>query len=102
MPIYMSLDGIPGDATDGEITGAIQLLSFSWGDQNSLAIASSGGGAAGRATFKNLTITKTVDRSSPLLFFAVASGQHIKSAVIYVHQQTSPSPAHAALPGPGV
>jgi type VI secretion system secreted protein Hcp len=57
------------------------VLSFSWGVSNPQVI-SGGGAGAGKATFHDLTIVHTLDKASPSLLKACASGTHIKDAII--------------------
>ena len=51
-----------------------------------------GGGGAGKVSFQDLHfVTKTVDKSSPKLFLAGASGEHIKDATLFVRKAGSNS-----------
>ena len=77
---YLEIDGIKGESSAKGHEGAINVESFSWGVSNP-AVGSAG---AGKATFKEFTVTKKTDTSSPKLMVACASGQHIKSAVLTV------------------
>lgn len=77
---FLKLDGINGGATDKSHKGDIEVSSFSFGVSNSGAHGAGGGGGAGKTTFQSFTISKTLDKSSPLLFSAAASGKHIKFA----------------------
>ena len=43
---------------------------------------SGGGGGAGKASFHDLTFTHVLDRASPLLMKACATGQHLKEATL--------------------
>lgn len=66
---------------DGSIVGdapgnGIEVMSFSWGAAQSGTQSSGGGGGAGKVRFSDLTITKHVDKASPKLFEACASGKH--------------------------
>ncbi|WP_266190282.1 type VI secretion system tube protein Hcp [Candidatus Nitrososphaera gargensis] len=47
-------------------------------EQHRVTPSSGGGGGAGKATFSDLNIMKTLDKSLPKLFEAVASGEHIR------------------------
>src|SRR6266545_5635490 len=49
---------------------------------NTGSIGSGGGGGAGRATFQDLSIVHKIDRASPQLLQACATGQHLKEATI--------------------
>jgi type VI protein secretion system component Hcp len=64
-----------------ESLGSFEVLAFSWGASNSSTASGSGGGA-GKATIQDVSFTKYVDAISPLLFHAVATGQHLQSATI--------------------
>jgi type VI secretion system secreted protein Hcp len=78
--IFLKLDGIPGESTDSQHPGEIDVTSFDVGVKNTGGGAAGGGGGAGKATFSPVTFTKLYDKSSPLLLKATASGQHIRSA----------------------
>ena len=50
---------------------------------------SSGGGAgAGKAQLQDLTVVKNLDKASPHLFTACASGEHLKKAVLTLRRPT--------------
>ncbi|HTA15778.1 MAG TPA: type VI secretion system tube protein Hcp, partial [Solirubrobacteraceae bacterium] len=50
--------------------------------QGSAVPANGSGAGAGKVSIQSFSITKTLDKSSPLLFQAVATGQHFKDAVL--------------------
>jgi type VI secretion system Hcp family effector len=78
---FLKLDGISGEAKDKQHKGDIEISSFSFGVSNQLNIGSQSSGAgAGKVTFNAFNITKKIDKASPLLFNAAASGKHIKLA----------------------
>src|SRR4029450_6240559 len=78
--IFAKLGDIKGESTDAKHTDEIEVLSFSWGVTNP---APSGSGAgAGKATFKDLSITHHIDKASPKLLEACATGTHLKDATI--------------------
>ena len=73
---FLKIDGIKGESTDKEHSGEIQVNSFSFS-------AHAGGGVgAGKSTIQSFTITKSIDKSSPLLFQAEATGKMMKEAVL--------------------
>ncbi len=78
---FLKLDGIKGESTDKIHKGEIQIDGFALSAQGG-AQASGGGGGAGKVTIQSFSITKTLDKSSPLLFQAAATGQHIKDATL--------------------
>jgi type VI secretion system secreted protein Hcp len=76
---YLIVDGIPGPSTSK--SGAIDILSFSFGASNTAVIGagSSGGEArAGRANLSDVSVMKVLDKTSPLLFDHCVSGDYIK------------------------
>ena len=71
---YMTIDGVQGQ---------VEISSFSWGVSNSASIGSQSSGAgAGKITFNPFSITRKIDKSSPVLYDLVVKGTHIKSAVL--------------------
>ena len=84
--IFLKLDGIKGESADAKHKDEIHIESFSWGMNQTGAHGSGGGGGAGKVSVHDISITKHVDKSSPLLMLACASGQHIKEALVTVRK----------------
>lgn len=83
---FLKLDSVKGESTDKSHKGEIAISSFSIG---ATAARSSGGGAgAGKVSFSSFTITKRIDKASPLLFQGAASGKHYKEAVVAFARKT--------------
>ncbi|HEY7292838.1 MAG TPA: type VI secretion system tube protein Hcp [Vicinamibacterales bacterium] len=80
--IFAKLGDIKGESLDDKHKDEIEVLSYSWGVTNSGTMLAAGGAAAGRATFKDISIVHRVDKSSPLLMQACATGVHLKDATI--------------------
>ena len=81
--VFIKFDGVDGESVDELHRGAIDVQSFSWGMSNSGAPA---GGGAGKASFQDINFTRYIDKSSPLLAKACASGKHIAKAEIFVRK----------------
>ncbi len=79
---YLKLEGIDGESSDDKHKGEIELMSFSIGVSQAGSAGAGGGGGTGKARFHDFSITKTVDKSSPKLFLAGASHQHIKTGIL--------------------
>jgi type VI secretion system secreted protein Hcp len=77
--IFAKIGDIKGESPDDKHKDEIEVLSFSWGVANSATI---GGGGAGRATFRDLSFTHKIDKASPRLLQACATGAHLKDATI--------------------
>jgi len=79
---YVVIQGVEG-GDPGSTSIAVE--SWSWGVSSSAAFGGGGGGGgAGQATLKELTITKTIDKASPVLARRCALGQHIQQVVLTV------------------
>jgi type VI secretion system secreted protein Hcp len=78
---FLKIDGVEGESQDSKHKGEIQLQSFSWSETQSER-PTGGGGGAGRVKMSNFEFTMLTNKASPRLLLAVASGQHIKSAVL--------------------
>jgi type VI secretion system secreted protein Hcp len=81
--IFAKIGDIKGESADDKHKDEIEVLSFSWGVTNSATIGGGGGGGGvGRATFHDLSFTHTIDKASPRLLQACATGTHLKEATI--------------------
>ena len=80
--IFAKIGDIKGESLDSKHKNEIEVLSFSWGVANSGSAAPGGGGGAGKATFQDLLIVHGIDKATPELLTACASGLHIKDATI--------------------
>lgn len=81
---FLKMDGIPGESKDLKHKGEIDLESFSWAESNpSKPSAGRGGGSgAGKVAMHDFHFVTRVNKASPLLFLACATGKHIKDAVL--------------------
>ena len=80
--IFAKIGDIKGESADAKHKDEIEVLSFSWGDSNTASVTTGGGGGAGKATFQDLMIVHNIDKASPRLLEACATGQHLKDATI--------------------
>ncbi|HLJ13779.1 MAG TPA: type VI secretion system tube protein Hcp [Bryobacteraceae bacterium] len=79
---FLKIDGIKGESLDSKHKDEIQIQSYSWGEQNSGTFSDTSGGGAGKVQMHDFTFTQVVQKSSPLLVKACATGQHIKNAIL--------------------
>jgi len=79
---FLKVDGVEGESTDDKHNDEIDVLSWSWGVQQSGTMAHGGGGGEGKASFNDFNFTHHVDKASPVLLKACATGEHIKEAVL--------------------
>ena len=79
--IFAKLGDIKGESLDSKHKGEIEVLSWSWGLSNPVSLAGSGAGQ-GKAHFHDLSFTHKIDKASPALMQACATGVHLKEATI--------------------
>jgi type VI secretion system secreted protein Hcp len=84
---FLKFEGppVPGESTAVGHEGEIDIVSWSFGETRATAAGGGGGGrAAGRVSMTDFHFTKRVDKASPALFLACASGTHYKTATLTV------------------
>lgn len=79
---FLKIDGIQGDSRDAKHKGEIELESFSWGETQQASAAQRAGGGAGKVSMQDFHFTTFVNKASPKLFLACATGKHIKEATL--------------------
>src|SRR5215213_8650303 len=80
--IFAKLGDIKGESLDAKHKDEIEVLSWSWGVSQSGSPAHGGGGGAGKASFNDFHFLHNVDKASPVLMKACATGEHIKEVTI--------------------
>jgi type VI secretion system secreted protein Hcp len=81
--IFAKLGDIKGESIDDKHKDEIEILSWSWGVSNAGGrLVPGGGGGAGKATFHDFSFTHKIDKASPVLMRACATGVHLKDATI--------------------
>jgi len=64
----------------------IDILAWSWGLSQSGSFHTGGGGGAGKANFQDISVTKWIDKSSPILMLYCANGDHFSEAKLIVRK----------------
>ena len=81
--IFAKLGDIKGESLDDKHKDEIEIMSWSWGVSNTAGFKGVEGGAgAGKANFHDLSFTHKIDKASPVLMQACATGVHLKEATI--------------------
>jgi type VI secretion system secreted protein Hcp len=80
--IFAKLGDIKGESLDSKHKEEVEVLSWSWGVNQTGTMAHGGGGGEGKAAFSDFNFTHRIDKASPLLLKACATGEHIKEATI--------------------
>ena len=84
--MFLKLDAIAGESIDKTHKGEIQVLAFSFGATQSGSTHIGGGGGSGKVNFQDISFTKYVDKSTPILLQMVANGKHFKEANLTVRK----------------
>jgi type VI secretion system secreted protein Hcp len=84
--IFAKIGDIKGESLDSKHKAEVEVLSWSWGVTNAAPIKGGSGAGAGKASFHDFNFTHHVDKASPVLLKACATGQHIKEATITVRK----------------
>jgi type VI secretion system secreted protein Hcp len=79
---FAKIGDIKGESKDSKHGGEIDVLSWSWGVSQSGTMAHGGGGGAGKASFSDLSFMHALDKASPVLMKACATGEHIKEGTL--------------------
>jgi type VI secretion system secreted protein Hcp len=77
---FLKIDGIEGESTDDKHKNEIDVESWSWGETNAGTHAGGGGGGAGKVVMQDFHFVMKVNKATPKLMLACATGQHIKDA----------------------
>jgi type VI secretion system secreted protein Hcp len=80
--VFLKLGDIKGESKDSKHAGEIDVLSWSWGVSQTGVMSHGGGGGAGKANFSDLSFVHQLDKASPVLMAACATGEHIKEGTL--------------------
>jgi type VI secretion system secreted protein Hcp len=79
---FLKFGDIKGESTDSKHKDEIAIESFSWGVAQHGVQGVGGGMGSGKAAFTDFSVVKVVDKASPALFQACATGKHIKEVLV--------------------
>nr|WP_297352312.1 type VI secretion system tube protein Hcp [uncultured Caldimonas sp.] len=84
--MFLKIDDVKGESVDSKHKGTIDVLAWSWGMSQSGTTHVGGGGGAGKVAVQDISLTKYVDKSSPVLMLSCCNGKHFKEAVLTVRK----------------
>ena len=79
---FLKIDGIQGESQDKTHKNEIEIESFSWGESNSGTASKGGGMGAGRVAMQDFHFVMGINKASPKLMLACATGEHITKATL--------------------
>jgi type VI secretion system secreted protein Hcp len=84
--MFLKLNGIDGESRDKKRSGQIDILAWSWGMSQSGTTHTGSGAGAGKVSVQDISITKWIDKSSPILIQKCAKGTHIPDGELVVRK----------------
>jgi type VI secretion system secreted protein Hcp len=84
--MFLKLAGVDGESRDKKRSKQIDILAWSWGMSQSGTTHMGGGGGAGKVSVQDISITKWIDKSSPVLVQKCAKGTHIDDGELVVRK----------------
>ena len=90
--MFLKLGDIKGESRDQAHRDEIDITEWAWGLAQTGSMHTGTGGGAGKVNVANLNLTKPLDKSSPNLMMACASGKHYPEARLVVRKAGGASP----------
>lgn len=84
--MFLKIDDVKGESADDKHKDMIDVLAWSWGMSQSGTTHMGGGGGAGKVSVQDISLTKYVDKSSPILMMSACNGKHYKEALLTVRK----------------
>lgn len=79
---FLKIEGIEGESGDEKHKNEIELESWSFGESQVGTMSHGGGGGAGKVQMQDFHFVMRINKASPKLFLACATGEHIKKSVL--------------------
>lgn len=83
---FLKVDGVLGESVDAKRAGASAILSWSWAVEQPGSSQDGGGSGVGRADYRDLMLTKYVDRATPVLWRACCTGARFATATLILRK----------------
>jgi type VI secretion system secreted protein Hcp len=90
--MFLKLGDIKGESKDSVHKKEIDIHTLHWGMTQSGSMHQGGGGGTGKVSINNLSLTKSLDKSSPNLMMACSSGKHYPEATLTLRKAGGGSP----------
>jgi type VI secretion system secreted protein Hcp len=84
LDMFLKLDGVPGESSDDKHAKEIDVLDWSWGVNGALPRVQKT--AAQPFCAQGISLTKVVDRSTPVLLSKAAAGESIPNATLTIRR----------------
>lgn len=84
--MFLKIEGVTGESRDAKHAGEIDVLAWNWGMSQSGSMHVATGGGSGKVNIQDITLTKKVDKASPVLFKYCCDGNHFPSGLLTVRK----------------
>jgi len=84
--MFLKLADLKGESRDSKHKDETEVLAWSWGMSQSGTTHSGTGGGAGKVAVQDLSITKYVDKATPMLMLACCNGKHFDQGLLTVRK----------------
>lgn len=79
---FLKITGIEGESQDAKHHDEIDVVSWSWGESQTGTMAVGGGGGSGKVQMQDFHFVMYMNKATPKLFLACASGEHLATVVL--------------------
>lgn len=90
--MFLKLEGVEGEAQDSKHGKEIDVLAWSWGMSQSGTMHVGGGGGGGKVSIQDISLTKYIDKASPVLMQYCSSGKQFKEGLLTVRKAGGDNP----------
>jgi type VI secretion system secreted protein Hcp len=90
--MFIKIDNVKGEAQDKSHKEEIDVLAWSWGLSQSGTMHAGGGGGGGKVAVQDMSLTKWIDKSSPILMEYCCNGKQYKEAKLTVRKAGGDNP----------
>ncbi len=84
--MFIKIGDIVGESKDAKHAASIDVLAWSWGMSQSGTMHVGGGGGSGKVNVQDLSVTKWVDKASPVLASMCCDGSQMPEAKLTVRK----------------
>jgi type VI secretion system secreted protein Hcp len=79
---FLDIEGIEGESQDDKHKAKIDVENWSWGETQAGTFGGGGGGGGGKVNMQDFQFVMKVNKASPKLMLACATGEHLKGATL--------------------
>jgi type VI secretion system secreted protein Hcp len=90
--MFLKLDNVKGEAQDKAHPEQMDVLAWSWGMSQSGTMHTGGGGGGGKVNVQDLSVTKYLDKASPVLMKYCSSGLQFAEGILTVRKAGGKEP----------